>query len=436
MQPYDYSIQVQQPFQSVLQGYQAGTAIRDDQAKQAAAEAARQAQLQMQADLSALSSNRNATGADYAAMMTRYPQLSEQLKRASETMSGAQQQSFVQQNSPILAALQSNRPDVAERIVRDRAAAMRNSGMEEQAKQDEVLADMIKLNPDIARSSVAFRISALPGGDKVVDSITKLGAEGRAAEKAPAELRSAEAGATKAEADAKTAGVTAKFAERNALADLETKGWNLEGIKADIDYKKQSTRIAAMNAAIAREGNDLKRRELGLKVQEAQQKLDDAARTKVAEVESAAFNMDNMLNTIERVKKNPALNSVVGALEGGDYYPQTLTGMLPGTSSADDRADAIALIETLGSQAFLSQIPNVKGMGQLSNTEGEKLQAALQNLKRKQSETQFRASLDEAARLVTKARENVQKRYGVQLTKPDTPAAPGSRPPLESFNKP
>jgi GH24 family phage-related lysozyme (muramidase) len=61
------------------------------------------------------------------------------------------------------------------------------------------------------------------------------------------------------------------------------------------------------------------------------------------------------------------------------------------------------MIDTLGSQAFLSQIPNIKGMGQLSNAEGEKLQAALQNFTRKQSEKQFRDNLAEANRLLTKA---------------------------------
>lgn len=34
-----------------------------------------------------------------------------------------------------------------------------------------------------------------------------------------------------------------------------------------------------------------------------------------------------------------------------------------------------------------------------------------------------------------KARENISKRSGVPLAKPDTPAAPGARPPLSSFNQ-
>lgn len=429
MGPFDYTLQVQQPFQTALQGYQVGAAIRDDQAKQAALEAQRQAQVQMQTDLTALSRNRSATAQDYASMMTRYPQLSEQLKRASDSLTGTQQQAFLQENAPILAALQQQKPEVAERLVRERADAMRNSGMDEQAKQADVLAETIRLHPDIARSSVALRISALPGGDKVIDSVSKLGAEDRAAAQAPAEL-------AKKEADAKKAQVDAKYAESTAIADLKKKDWDITKIQADIDIAKQTNRIAAMNAATARANSDTERQALALKVKEAQQKLDTSIREKAAEAEGGAASIDNMLNTIERVKKNKGLNSVIGSIEGGKFYPQTLAGMLPGTVGADERADAIALIETLGSQAFVAQIPSIKGTGALSDAEGKKLQSALQSLSREQSEAQFRANLDEASRLLTKSRETLSRRTGVPLGKPDTPAAPGARPPLDSFFKP
>ena len=190
-----------------------------------------------------------------------------------------------------------------------------------------------------------------------------------------------------------------------------------------------------MNAALGREGNDLKRQELQLKIQEARGKLDEKVRDRVAAAESGASAIDNMLNTVERIKTNKSLDSVVGSLEGKAFYPNTVAGTLNPFGNGDERADAIALIETLGSQAFLAQIPNIKGMGALSNAEGDKLQSALQNLSRAQSEGQFRANLDEAARLLKKGRESLSRSTGVPLGKPDTPAAPGSRPPLSTFEQ-
>ena len=262
-------------------------------------------------------------------------------------------------------------------------------------------------------------LAANPKGKEAADTLASFGAERRAAAMAPVAQR-------RAEAEATTAEVAAKYAESQAVQDLALKGWNIKALEADMEFKRQSARIAAMNASIAREGNAIRKQELQMKLAEAVSARDSKLREKVATAEAGAANIDNMLNTVERIRRNPSLGDVVGSLEG----------RLPGAVISgfdDEEADAIALIDTLGSQAFLAQIPNIKGMGALSNAEGEKLQAALQNLSRAQSEKQFRANLDEASRLLNKGRETLSKSSGVPLGKPDTPAAPGSRPPLDSF---
>lgn len=427
MQPLNYSVDVQSPFVAAAQGYKLGATIRDDQAQQAQLQQQRQAQLQMQQDLGALAMNRNATGSDYASMMTRYPQLSEQLGRSWGALNGAQQQAKLQQGTQAYAALQSGRTDIAEKMFRERAEAARNSGAEEDAKQAETMADLIKLHPETARTSIALSLAANMGPEKFAETFGKLGQEQRAADKAPSELTKAKADADAATSDAETKRVQAKYADSQAVLDLQQKGWNIKALEADIDFKKQSSRIALINASIAREGNELKRQELQLKLEDARTARDTKVREKVATAESGASSIDNMLNTIERIKTNPQLDNVVGSLEG----------RMPAAASLldDEESDAIALIETLGSQAFLAQIPNIKGMGALSNAEGEKLQSALQNLGRAQSEKQFRANLDEAARLLKKGRESISRSTGVPLGKPDTPAAPGARPPLASFER-
>lgn len=427
MQPINYGIDVLSPFQTAVQGYGIGSAIRDDQLAQQdrqmkieAEQRQQEAAAAMQADLVAAS--RSPTPQAITALTLKYPQLSEHFTRANSMLTEQQRAGEVRALSPIYAAALNSRPDLVERLLNERAAAMENSGMPEEAKEARDMAELVKQAPGQAATFLGVALSSAMGAEKFAENFGKLGAESRAAAKAPAELREAEAKAT-------TAGVTAQFAERNALIDLEKKGWDIKALQSDMAFKKEQNRIAAMNAEASREGNDLKRQELRLKVQEAQQKLDTATREKAAEVESARFNVDNMLNTIERIKKNPSLDDVLGSIEGA--MPAMATSW-----ADDEEADAIALIETLGSQAFLSQLPNIKGMGQLSNAEGDKLQAALQNLRRNQSEKQFRTSLDEASRLLIKARENVSRRYGVPDTKPDTPAAPGARPPLSSFNRP
>lgn len=417
MQPINYLSNVRDTFESAIRGYQFGSAIQQDQQQQAAAQAQAEQAAAMQAELA--SASRDVS--KIPGLMVRYPQLAEKLKVGRDAMTEEQQRGLLAHSSEVAAALASGRPDVAVSALKTRAQALRNSGDERGAKAAEDAATWAETDPDSLLSATAIGLTSLNGGDKVVKSIIDMATERRAAAKAPAELRTAEAGASKAEADAKTAGVTAQFAESNAVKDLEKKGWDIRALQEDIDIKKQANRIAAMNAQTARLNSDTQRQELGLKIREATQKLDSTIRDKAAAAESGAGAIDNMLNTIERIKLNPRLNDVVGGIEG----------RIPGVR--DESVDAIALIETLGSQAFLAQIPNIKGMGALSNAEGEKLQSALQNLSRKQSETQFRANLDEASRLLKKGRETLAKSSGVPLGKPDTPAAPGARPPLDSF---
>lgn len=441
MDPIDYTsgfANVPAPGTSFLQGFQGGAGIAQLQLERQQKQLAVQQAQQQRADLATLS--QNATPQAIAAMMIKYPSLSEQLKRGADVQSGVQQQGRLDSATQVYAALHSGAPEIATKLLKDQAAAARNSGNEQDARAAEMFAQLVVDHPDFAKTTIGMRVAAAVGPEKFAESFAKLGGEQRAQElqgdlvrKGGADADAAMSGADSAKSKAITDGVTAKYADQGAVLDLEKKGWDIKALKADMEFKRESNRIAAMNAAANRESNGLKREELKLKLQEARVAFDDKLRGKVADVESAAGNIDNMLNTIQRIKKNPSLNSVLGSMEGKAYYPNAVLGTANPFGDGDERSDAIALIETLGSQAFLSQIPNIKGMGALSNAEGEKLQAAFQNLSRAQSETQFNATLDEATRLLNKGRSTVSKRYGVPLGNPDTPAAPANKPSLDSF---
>lgn len=433
--PYNYTIDVANPFQTALESYGAGAAIRENQLKLEQQQAAQARAQQQQELLARLASNPNASADDYANVMTQIPALAENLSKAWTLKNDAQQQS---QASDLLkwgAAVKSGQPQIAVQQMRDRADAMEASGQSKEAEALRANAGVVELNPALGLGMMQAMLSASPRGKDAAEALSKFGTEQRAGELHPSALKTAEAGAVKADADAKTAVVGAKFAESKAVQDLKLGEAQIKKLAEDTEIARMNARIAAMNAATAREGNDLKRQELKLKVEEAVQKRDEKVREKVQTAQAGAANIDNMLNTIQRIQQSPALDAVVGSMEGRDFYPHEAMGMQLGTVSSDDRADAIALIETLGSQAFLAQIPNIKGMGALSNAEGEKLQAAFQNLSRRQSEKQFKASLNEASRLLIKARDSLAKGSGVDLGKPDTPAAPGARPPLSSFQR-
>ena len=419
-QPFNYMLP--DPSASVMQGVQQGLGIaqmkgqldsqrQTQEANTLALEekkrAAEQTKL-IQADLALVS--QNPPPAALASLITKYPQLSEQLKRGYDVQSAERQKSGIQQATQVYAALQAGKPEIAQQLLLEQSEAFANSGMEQEAKTAKVIAEMVKLNPATALTSTGLMLAATMGPDKFTESFTHLQNEQRNAAKAPAELSEAQSKANKA-------AVESKYAESNAVKDLEKKGWDIYKVQEDVKIAKENTRIAAASAALAREGNALKRQELGLKIEEMKRTRDETVRTRAADVESANTNMDNMLNTADRILQTPF--SVIEAA-AGPISSRILT-------TSDDTSDFEQLVETLGSQSFLAQIPNIKGMGALSNAEGEKLQAALQNFTLKQSPKRLMENVREAQRLILKARKNVAARYGLPATVPDTPAAAGSK---------
>jgi len=417
-EPINYSQQVADPFASAVQGFQVGDAIRQRQIVQQQALQEQQRQQAAQAEVQGIMSNPNASSSDLLRAITLLPpQVAAQVNKAWEGRTQEQQAAALGHATKAYAALKNGRPDLAAQLFEERATALENSGQKEQAAQFRAQAKAARDNPVQTGNMLGLSIAAMPGGKDAIESFGKIGTEQRAQDLAPAAKRRAEAEATSAE-------VAAKYADSQAVTDLQKKGWDIRAVIEDIAFKKESSRISLMRVALEKEMNGLKRQELQLRIDDAIRLRDEKARETVAAAESGAASMDNMLNTIERVKLNPSLNDVLGSIEG------RLPSML-----SDEGANAIALIDTLGSQAFLSQLPAMAKMGALSEKEGDKLQASFQNLGRVQGEKQFRDNLDEAARLLKKAREGISRKTGVPLAKPDTPAAPGNRPPLDSFFK-
>jgi hypothetical protein len=405
MGPIDYSIDVQTPFQSALQGYQAGASIRNDQQQQEQQRAAQEQQRQMQADLAGLYANPNPRA--IAQMSLKYPQFSEQFKRSSDMLGDQQKNSLISTATPIYAAVVSGRNDIAIEQTRQLADAMENSGQVEEAKHTRVIADLIEKSPETAQIAVGSWLSSLMGADKFGETFAKLGTEQRANALAPVELAEA-----KAKAD--TATTTAEFSKSKAVQDLKMGEAQMQKWAADTEIARQNSRIAAMNASIARETNQIKLQELRDKRDDAMRERDDKLRGKVAEVNNERAAVDNLLNTIDR-----ALATPLSVREGAHG---TISARLP--TIDQDVQDYESLVETIDAQAFISQLPKMKGFGQLSNAEGIKLPNALQNLANlKQGTKRWDENAREAQRLMLKMRKGLSDRYALPDSIPDTPAA-------------
>lgn len=351
-------------------------------------------QEQMNADLASLYRDPNPKA--IAEMGLKYPQLSEQFKRSYDQMSTEEQKTRLAQITPIYSAIVRGRMDIAEDLLLRQADAAKSSGNTREAEGSENMAKSLKKDPGVAKLTMALALGSIVGGDKLIEIQEEILAGEHKAELAPSEKK-------KAAAEAESAAVKAKFAEADAVKDLEKSGWDIKKIQEDISIAKQNSRIAAMNASISREANALKREELQLKMEDAKLARDQAIRDKASEGETALDKIDNMLNTIDRIESTP--KGVVYRASGPVASEiKTIRG---------DTADFEELVKTMGSQAFMSQVSSMKGLGSLTEAEGAKLQSSLQNLSLRQTPERLMANVKEAKRLVEKMKTNIKKKYGM-----------------------
>lgn len=418
--PFDYSVQAPNITGSLMGGIQAGQQLGAQRDAQAKAE-------QYSNDLQAYLANPTAQGA--AAMSVKYPQQREAYKQSWDMLNTDQKDQQFSAGTQAYSAIQNGKPDIAVGILDKQIEAMKNSGQDPASLVE--IKRTIESDPKGAAASIGLALSSLEP-----DRWGKIASEMRESAMDPAKQ-------TEAQAKAQKAAVDAKYAESAAVQDLAKGGWEISKMQNDMQVSRQNSQIAALNANISREKNDLKRQELGLKLEEKIDKRDQTIRDKASKIQTVRSTIDNSVSTIDRILNNPALDSVLGAVEGSDYYPSTLVGLLPGTASSDDRANALADIETLKSQTFLNKLQEMKdasttgasGLGGLTEKEGDKLVNSVQSLRTKQSEKQFRENMTEVQRLLLKNRKNLAEKYGVPDVVPDTPNAAPSPSTIDSLLK-
>jgi hypothetical protein len=434
MPPINYTVDVQSPFESALGGFKLGAGVAEIQATQQRRELERKALEQAQTaqtELANLFKNPNATATDYARVTAFLPK-----DQAATVLSGfeaqtkEQQQSTLRQGTQVYTAIKSGNLPVAEMQLKEQATALRNAGREKEAQGYDDLSNLIRLNPTGAQTTIALTIAGLPGGKEFLESADKTLSTQRAEALQPSALKEAVAKAEKAVSDAVVAKETATNAPAMAKAEADLKA--AEAAKAQVEAKyaeqvtklgirkteediiinKENARISALNAAIARETNVIKQGELQQKIDDAKEKRDAADRDQKATLANQSADIDNFINTATRIKQTP--RDIINAATG------PIASRLPTTNQGV--ADFEALVETLGSQAFLAQIPKIKGTGNLTEKEGDKLQASLQNLSLKQSPDRLLANVDEAVRLLEKARVTITARSGLPTVPSDVPA--------------
>ncbi len=250
MDPINYDINVATPFQAGLQGFQGGLAISDALRQQKLVQQQQQQQQIMQNDLGLLAANPSPTATDYAAMMTKYPQLSDHFKKSWDVLSADQQQNKLQNATQVHAALTQGRPDVAVQLMQNQVDAYKNSGNDKEAQAADTMRKLIQLDPSTARTTSGLLLSSIMGPDKFASTFNTLGNETRAQDQAPSALEKSRAEAKsatyKAQGDAYLPQQQAA-ATQGAVYGAQIKGYEAANTPQKLALENSQTRAQIQN---------------------------------------------------------------------------------------------------------------------------------------------------------------------------------------------
>lgn len=305
MEPINYNIDVKSPFESAMQGFQGGFAIKQAQQQQLQQQQAQQAQLQMQRDLANLATNPNAGAQDYAGMMVKYPQLAEHFKKSWDVLSADQQQSKLSHSVQVYSALQAGQPDIAVKLLQRQADALKNSGKAEEAQAAEHLAQFVQLDPNSAKTTAGLQLSSIMGPDKFATTFGTLSEQQRAQELQPSKVAQSEAEADIKGVEAGNAPVKTALENANIKSQIAERSGRL-GLDRDKLQSEIELKLAEMNPAFKLDG-------------EAKKIVNDSTIAAVAADQSSA----NMLDLANRLEQSGAGS---GSLAKGHELYKSITG--------------------------------------------------------------------------------------------------------------
>lgn len=169
-----------------------------------------------------------------------------------------------------------------------------------------------------------------------------------------------------------------------------------------LDIDREANKLKALEKAAASATNDLRKHELQIKIDEQKQKVDEAKSQKQADFQTAQSNIQNTISTLDSILSTPfeVINDATGPVNQ----------MLPTLSQST--ADFEELVKKFESQAFMAQIPQLKGSGALSDAEGKKLASALENMSLRQSPSKILENAQAAKSILERALKVQAEKYG------------------------
>jgi hypothetical protein len=354
MQPINYNLDVANPFQAALQGYQTGVGIQqvqqaqqDQMLKQQQAQKAMQAQQKEQARVQAIQQKyANFKGAmtpmnaiEFASTMPA-PMVTA-LKDQFAALGGEAGKKELGNMAGILSSLRTN-PEVAQNLIQQKIDAATNSGNNEEAASFKSLQDIAKTDPIKAYNALTPLVAAL--GKEGQDMLASVSG----AEKTAAEIDSAVAAAIIAKANATNAA-------ENAKADAQLKAANAAKAKTEAEFavRQELGKLALNKANIANLNNQIADRSAQRNIDRQRLALETTA--KIAEIQAKGMEIPEHAQKLVNESATSATANKLAAEQQLSLATQ-LEQMGGGYGTATSAADFLR--KATGNQSPMTQLRN------------------------------------------------------------------------------
>lgn len=401
--PIDYSMDVVDPFQRAMQGWQRGAQMtqQDNILKAQELDAARQQaaynqellrQKQMQAKRNEIIT-KGANLNDVQNFILEYPEFSKPYEPILNNLENNEKRDLFLMTRGAYNAIENNRPDIAKSEMERLAQAYENSGKPDWAENTRQYAKAIDTNPRLVKYQ-------LGGFSALLDpnAVKTTGEEQRANEMQPYQI---------GQISANTAKTVAETNDIPLAAEDRRTGVENQGKKIEYDNQFNYDKLS----------QDQEQYFAGLdkseRIEAAKLKA-NKAETPVQRVERLE-KVENYANAAKQAAdaSNLAAKLTLQAKENGGAYWDRLIRNVPGTSENTFAKD----IETLKSQVFLAQVEKMRGLGALTDKEGDAIRSSIASLDINQGPKAVQQNLSKIAQQMSAAAKSANRKAQLYATK-------------------
>ena len=400
-QPYNYTLDIQNPLDSLNQGlwngFRLGATVDQVKKQQEQYEAQKQQQAQFQNDMVALA--QNPTDSNFTTVSLLHPAQAEMIQKVWDRKSQADKDTSWSIGSQALMAASNGSLDVSKDILNNAASAYENSGKKQDAGAMRFLSNMLEKNPDNAVKFMQEYLSSVDR-DKFDKTFPVFREQSRSDEMQPYQIK---------DIQAKTAQTQAQTNDIPLAAEDRRTGVNNQGKKIEYDNQNFYDKLSQDQ-------------------QQFYDSLDKTERIEVARLRAAKA--ESSIQRVERLEKvenyanaakqaadasNLAAKLVLQAKENGGAYWDRLIRNVPGTSENTFAKD----IETLKSQVFLAQVEKMRGLGALTDKEGDAIRSSIASLDINQGPKAVQQNLSKIAQQMSAAAKSANRKAQLYATKGD-----------------